>query len=354
MVTGTETSLAVQHPAKLRHGGDKAKLISSNDTSGYTFRGRFLEADEAATVAFEVTQKAHNALRWLIQNQAYRSGDQAIVSWAVSGKPLPNPLDSTLELFGQAAAGDDAVPAETAQAFARRLASAIRGYGAKLDPAEDVVVIGMESATPGRMGITFYRELRGSEFLERIEAWHSQYAWPQNFGKDARFIGTPAPRDIAEAAFGVARVRSDEKLRKATAERLLPCIIEGARLPRGLVESTTRRASNRAGLDNWEWEKVLGIACGLFKGHHVERNYQMALEPDRKSRDYLYGRLLAVADNLEKYALDMAGEKRDTTAARLMQRFADRPASTWRTIELALRPSMTRLRGGEQVRRIPG
>ena len=63
MVTGKHTTLAEQHPAKLRNAGDKAKLISTNDTSGYTVRGRLLDADEACGVGFEVTQKAHNALR---------------------------------------------------------------------------------------------------------------------------------------------------------------------------------------------------------------------------------------------------------------------------------------------------
>lgn len=70
----------------------------------------------------------------------------------------------------------------------------------------------------------------------------------------------------------------------------------------------------------------------------------MALEPERTSRDYLYGRLLAIAENIEGRALFLAGEKRETTASRLMQRFADHPSSTWRNIELALAPSMTRLR----------
>ena len=75
MVTGEDKALSLQHPAKLRHGGDKAKLISSNDTAGYTFRGKFIDSDEAASVGFEVTQKAHNALRWLIARQASRNGD---------------------------------------------------------------------------------------------------------------------------------------------------------------------------------------------------------------------------------------------------------------------------------------
>ena len=70
----------------------------------------------------------------------------------------------------------------------------------------------------------------------------------------------------------------------------------------------------------------------------------MTLEQDRTTRDYLYGCLLAIAEDIERHALHVAGEKRDTTAARLMQRFADRPFSTWKTIELALAPYKARLR----------
>ena len=69
----------------------------------------------------------------------------------------------------------------------------------------------------------------------------------------------------------------------------------------------------------------------------------MSLEPQRKSRDYLFGRLLAIAEHIEERALYVGGEKRDTTAAKLMQRFADRPSSTWLTVEKALTPYKTRL-----------
>ena len=201
--------------------------------------------------------------------------------------------------------------------------------------------MGLDSATPGRMAITFYRELKGAEFLERVQSWHEQHAWLQNFGKEFRFVGAPAPKDIAEAAFGR---RLNDKLRKATVERLLPCIVDGRPLPRDLMESTVHRACNRAGLEHWVWEKNLGIACALFKGFFKEREYQMTLETNRTSRDYLYGRLLAIAEHVEGRALYVSGETRDTTASKLTQRFADRPASTWRIIELALKPYMSRLR----------
>ena len=71
----------------------------------------------------------------------------------------------------------------------------------------------------------------------------------------------------------------------------------------------------------------------------------MALEEGRTTRDYLYGRLLAVAERIEEIAQGVGGEKRSTNASRLMQRFADRPFSTWRNIELSLQPYMQRLQG---------
>lgn len=351
MVTGeTQASLALSHPKRIRHSGDGAKLISANDSSGYTFRGRFTDdtGQQACGVGYEVTQKAHNALRWLIQRQAYRNDDQVIVSWAVAGMPIPDPFGNSLTLIlaGKAVEAQPVAPelsldGDAGQAFAKRLNLALAGYRAKLGPTDDIVVMGLDSATPGRMAITYYRELTGSEFLERIEAWHTAHAWPQSFGKELKFVGAPAPRDIAEAAFGR---RLDDKLKRATVERLLPCIVDGQLLPRDLIESTARRASNRIALDHWEWEKTLGIACALFRGAFKNKEYQMTLETERNSRDYLYGRLLAIAEHIESRALYVAGEKRDTTAAKLMQRFADRPSSTWRIIEPALKPYISRLR----------
>ena len=76
----------------------------------------------------------------------------------------------------------------------------------------------------------------------------------------------------------------------------------------------------------------------------------MALDPNRKTRDYLYGRLLALADSLEEWALNEAKENRETNAARLMQRFSEHPFTTWKTIELALRPYIARL-GGKSKKR---
>jgi CRISPR-associated protein Csd1 len=351
LVTGSVGPVAVNHPKRLRHGADAAKLISSNDGNGFTFRGRFDAPSEAYAVGSVVTQKAHNALRWLIARQGLKHGDQVIVSWAVGGQPTPSTAVSTFDLFFESGRDSDPSTAsigpspgyegDAGQAFAARLNKLIRGYASRLGDRDDIVVMALDSATPGRMAILYYRELQGSEFLARIQHWHESFAWPQNFGKERQFIGAPAPRDIAEAAYGR---RVDDKLRKATVERLLPCIIDARPIPHDLVTATVQRACNRAGMKLWEWEQILGIACSLVRGSNSEEHDTMSLDEARTTRDYLYGRLLAIAENIESLALFVAKENRDTSAAKLMQRFADHPYTTWRTLELGLRPYMSRLR----------
>lgn len=355
MVEGKEVALADQHPAKLRHDGDRAKLVSSNDTSGYTFRGRFIDAGQACGIGYVATQKAHAALGWLMRRQGYKAGTEVFVAWAVTGKTIPDPWADSATLFGieSTQAESPLSVGDVGQAFSQRMGRAMAGYAARLDPTDDIIVMGIDSATKtsGRMAVTFYREIKGSEFLRRIETWHRQFAWPLDFGNGKLFTGTPAPHDIAEAVFATrigstGELRLDEKLKKVTVARLLPCIVDEQPLPRDLMMSAVRRASSRVALKPKEWEKVLGIACALFRGWSKSqgKEYSMALEEDRTSRDYLYGRLLAVADSLEGYALYQAKETRETSAARLMQRFADRPFSTWRTIELSLPSYKARLR----------
>lgn len=353
-VTGLQSRLATSHPKKIRSAADGSKLISANDSSGFTFRGRFTDPDGLQTcgLGFNVTQKAHNALRWLIARQGRKYGEQAIVAWAINGKAVPDALVSTANLFDDDEfevsdinlINSSLSTVNTGQIVANALKSKLSGYRADLGNTTGIVVLSLDSATPGRMAISYYRELTSSEFLERIEIWHTQSAWLQNFGKEKKFIGAPSPLEIAQTAYGR---RLDDSLKAATHRRLLPCIIENQPLPADLVTSCINRATNRQSQDHWEWGKALGIACSLYRKQQSQTNnnhYAMSLERNRTTRSYLYGRLLAVADILEQTALRAAGENRDTNAARLMQRFASRPYETWQNIYLSLDSYRRRLK----------
>ena len=378
-ITGKEQPLAVNHPAKLRHTGDKAKLVSSNDTAGYTFRGRFTDSKDSMEkqgaqsvgISFDVTQKAHNALRWLISRQGFRNGDQVVVAWAVSGNEIPQPMEDTWDLLGEELQEISTPLAskkneidhtiDLGQSFSKALGKYMAGYHANLKVTDNIIIMGLDSATPGRMAVTYYQEFFPTDYIDQISQWHNDFAWFQRHkieievGKkksESRTVwpvGAPSPRSIWEAIYGTTL---NDSLKKNTVERILSCIVEARPFPRDLVDKAIRRTSNRNAYksdEQWLWEKNLGIACALYRGFSkrnskVNKEYLMGLEQDNTSRDYLYGRLLAIAERLEYIALQVADEKRSTTAARLMQRFADRPSSTWRNIELALQPYIQRLR----------
>ncbi len=358
--TGEYQIISKNHPKYIRREGDGAKIISANDSNGYTFRGRFISDEQACKVGLEVSQKAHYVLSWLISRQGYVKGDLAIVAWALSGAPVPQPTDDPITLLFGDIPSDEDFQSYTAQETAVQLKNRIAGYGRKMDIREKITVIALDSATPGRMSITYYNELSGPDFLKRIETWHATCAWLHRYrevqdsesGKRqiVPFIGAPAPTDIAEAAYGI---RVDDKLRKATISRLLPCIVDGLPIPRDLVESTVRRASNRIGLNNWDWEKTLSIACALFKKYKERKeSFNMPLDETRNSRDYLYGRLLAIADILEERALYKNEQKRATNAARYMQQFSQSPFRTWKQIHDSLAPSILRLGGAHYYKNL--
>lgn len=96
-------------------------------------------------------------------------------------------------------------------------------------------------------------------------------------------------------------------------------------------------------MEKWEWEKTLSIACALI---NTMEGYQLVLDKENQDRDYLFGRLLAIADVLERNALNTS-DQRATNARRYMNSFSQHPERTWRTIQGALQPYQARL--GEKV-----
>ena len=385
LVQGEEAVISTMHPAKLRHTGDKAKLISSNDTAGYTFRGRFATAEEAASVSADVSAKAHSALRWLISRQGIRNGDQVTVAWAISGKPVPSPMkdisaeldwadmgnwdisvvENPDEIAAQRLPENSETPPDWSVNIGRAAAQIIKkklhGYQAELKAHEQISLIMLDSATPGRMALTYYQEFLPADYFANLDAWIDDFSWYQRYsievpnGKKTdkrtqwRFV-PPSPYSIAEAVYGKSL---SDTLKKRLYARLLPVIAGGTSvpIPEDLVRQSFQAACNPNGCENWEWQRNIGVACALYKGwrtrHHdlsQRRTYPMSLDTQNRSRDYLYGRLLAVAENTESYALYLASEKRATTAERYMQRFAEHPFATWRNIELALKPYQERLR----------
>lgn len=383
-VTGEHKALASKHPNRVLKSASNAKLISANDMSGFTFLGRFTDDDksiakqgyQAVNISAEVTEKAHAALAWLLTSQGHEESGQAMVAWAIDGSKIPQPYkpivpqaviedawgDFDSEEFADI---DDSHEIEEQSSklhhhkdigsqFAHNLKKTMQGYRQKLTDNDQISVISLDSATPGRMAVTYYYEAMPDDYLTAIADWYDNFAWYAfYFDKETNqkhmTIQAPTPYQIAVSAYGS---RVSDAVRKQVVSQVLPVIVEGyyRQIPKTLMELCVKRACNPLGLENWEWEQNLSVACSLYRGYYnrlkndKKRSYTVALQENYTSRDYLYGRLLAIAEDIESLALYVAGENRVTTAQRYMQQFANRPFSTWRNIELSLDPYMKRLK----------
>lgn len=350
-VTGRTLPSTERHANKIRNAADKAKLISANDTSGFTFRGRFTQSRDAASISYEVSQKAHNALKWLINRQGKTIDDRVFLVWGNESLYIPDPSEDTFALDPEAIP-DVIHKSNTNEALAREVAKALDGYRNKLGdggiaPFQSTVnILVLDSATTGRMAVLYFRNMNKEVYLDRLAKWHTTCAWLHRYRKNDQnefvaFYGAPATRDIAFAAYGS---RAGDKIVKGLMERMLPCIVDGTRVPLDIITNVTNRASNPVGMENWEWEKTLSIACALINKHLTDRQegIGLALDENNDDRSYLFGRLLAVADVLERRALGRE-ERRATNAIRYMNSFSKHPERTWRVIQESLQPYQARL-----------
>ena len=368
-VTGEQRKPLENHP-KVQ---GNAKLISAKD-AGYPFqyKGRFVEDKSAATVSAYASIRAHNALKWLLEKQGFRRYGLNIVAWNVRNGSLPVPLEEDDSWV------QEPNPPDTFEEYALALKEAAAGRGEKLknfqkligsceDTAEDIastVILGMEAATDGRMSINYYQEIEGNTYARNLENWYKTCCW-EYFHKDgSQGIDTPTPLAIARAVMGADSVqrairdvqckKSDSKQMKDLFKRLLCCIVDGASLPQNASISAIHRAefplSFKTSSGSWQrraWEDCVRTTCALIRRVRfddetpLEELPQNRLDVTCRNRDYLYGRLLAVADVLEQRANENNGLP--TNAIRMMQFFVQRPAEAWKQLHLKLIPYLEKL-----------
>lgn len=361
-VTGMDMPLTESHGSRLRNAGDMSKLISSNHNKNkneFIYMGRFDHPNQAVQIGYDVSQKAHNALRWLIQRQGQRSDTRNFITFGVKYPAVIQPFQGTNELY-QFMPGFEFVEEDkdyTNLVSAEQIQRALKGlsYNDEIEGMDQVIIMAVDAATTGRLAIVYYQELDSKLFLDRLAHWHSTCKWLQvyydaNNKKLVKYIGVPSTYHIVEAIYGE---KADAKIKKELYTRLLPCIVDRAVIPADIVMAIFNRLKNPMSFTGdlaspaGEWQRTLGIACALIRKRYEKEEIDMTLDLDNKSRDYLFGRLLGVAEVLERNELNRRGEKRATNAMRYLNAFSQHPARVWQTIRKQLHPYQ--VRQGENI-----
>ena len=341
MVTGVQALPARQHPKGVVAFNGNAKLISENDKENFTFRGRFTTPEQAATVGYEASQKAHNALRWIVANQGVSIGGRTFVCWSPQGVILPKPHDP----FLPPGAGEEK---PTPSDYQARLKKALEGFQNNLSgiPAE-AVLAAFDAATSGRLSLTYYNQLQASDFLARLYRWDQTCCWDhKTFG-----VSAPALPRIVNCAFGTQRgkkgkLETDAMVMCQQMQRMIACRVDMEQIPVDYAARLRERASAPLAYSEENREEILFTACAVIRKFLYDRKkeeWSMALEPSKADRSYQYGRLLAVLEKAERDTYDR-DEKREPNAIRMQAYFSQRPQQAakvvWEQVKKAYYPHL--------------
>ena len=344
-ITGLRLPVMENHP-KLQ---GNAKLISARDVGfPFQYKGRFVDDRSAATVSILASSKAHNALKWLLDHQGFRRYGMSIVGWNTKFPELDleeddeKPLPDTFEPYVNALLKSLSGCVLNLEAFSKsdELTDEAR------QRIENIVLVGMQAATDGRMSVTYEQEMPGNVFTEHVRRWHEACRWQMPSPSSADSERPATWLEICEAIMGVDAVRTakgDFKADKAATKRmrelqlrLLHCTIEGQALPGSMVSAAFNRAvqplSFTTAKGKWDkdaWLACVSTTCAMIRKHAIDSEDAFiptpALDASCTDRDYLYGRLFAIAHMLEQNA----SEDSRTNAVRLMMRFVQRPTAAW-------------------------
>ena len=360
-VTGLQLPAMKNHP--MIQG--TARLISAKDDKfPLQFRGRFVDDRSAATVSGLASSKAHSALRWLLSHQGFQKYGMNFVGW-YTGEPA---LD-----LGDGEDGERPVP-DTFESYINALFRAVQGYEkdwkaeSDLDDLTDeakaamdeVVILGLQAATKGRMSVTYEQEIPGNVFIDHVDRWRAACRWQMPHQEGLADDRPPTWREICEAVMGVKAVKTawdDSEAKEAATKlmrdlqlRLLHCVVEAQALPRNMLEAAFQRAvqpltftDSKGRWKEWDWRKCIAVACAMIRAYEIEKPVlpQSVLDTSCTERDYLYGRLLAVAHKLEQ---DASGDGK-TNAVRMMARFVQQPGVVWPQLYMKLIPYFGALAG---------
>lgn len=333
-VSGEFVTSAQQHLKGVVSYLPSAKLISANDKENFTYRGRFTDDAEALTMGFISSQKAHNALKWIVSNDGFSFGSRLIVCWNPKGKKTLNPTVSLFPKFS----GTEENPTPTN--YRDILAKTVLGYKKGLDLTDETVTAIFDASMPnsGRLAVCYYSEMAAYDFLERLRFWDETAAWIH----PAYGVTSPALKNIVDAAYGVLRkenekqkTETDEKVLSEAMQRLLLCRLERSPFPADIMRCAVQKCSSLQLYDNdgksKNRDEQLFTTCAIIKKYRYDRfkeEWIMALEPEKKNRSYQFGRLLAVLEKAERDAFDSdddSDEKREPNAMRMQMLFVKRP-----------------------------
>jgi CRISPR-associated protein Csd1 len=354
--SGKEEAVEEKHRKGVIKSYGNAKLVSSNDKEGFSFRGRFETPEQAYTLSYNSSQKIHNALAWLIKKQGVSVGGRIFICWSPKGKDVPTIFD-LLQLEDDS---QDEFDMEN-KTYRKKLKKSLQGIGHQFQEEDNVIVMILDatSTKSGRLSILYYNEFPVYDFFARINTWGETCNWfykKYTEHKVSYIVKTPSFFEIVKCAFGQEpshkekkSIEVNDKILKDQVQRLMMCMLEQLPMPRDIVSYLSTHASRPMAYSKENREWILSTACAVIVKYYIDKGIMkgeetvMKLDIENRDRSYLFGRLLAVLEKVERVTYK-GEESREPNAIRLQSAYVNHPFQTWMILEEQLSPYFQKLK----------
>lgn len=328
-IDGKHERVASQHPKGVVAANGNAKLISSNDSRGFTYRGRFSNAKQALSVGYVASQKAHNALRWLSDEYGVNStfGGRVFLCWNPKNGREFTPIKRLSE--------KDFITFDYGE-YIKNLSEMCDSF--KNDEKDDIITVALDAATKGRLSVTYYREMKALTLTQNIFEWESRCCWYD--GKNG--IRTPSITDIVSCAFGFPttengweKLKTDADVMKKQAQIIINCRANKIPISQSISERIIKRASMAQMFKTPLRRKIAFVACALINQSYFRNKGEICMKwtLDRRDRSFQFGRLLATTERTEELLnLNASGDAQMTVSMQMMSKFRQNPFSVYELI----------------------
>lgn len=355
-VSGMYEPVTDKHSNGIRTNSDFAKLISSNESGLITYKNHyFRQSKDAMTIGYITSLKVHNALRWLISLQGLRNGENITLAWHDNGSPVKIPYYADTMIAYGIEEGITFANTSEYLTFMDNIASEMN----EEDLSGNIHFLELDSSfkgdLKGRLAILDYEIFSAQDYYDSIFSWHKKYFW--NIKGKRCFTGSPSVRDVILAAYGIEDSKNFLSMKSNSMysmlyNRIIKCIIRKKEFPDDIIKQLYAHASTPMKYPHTHY-RVLCIACAMINGKRG--GGEIMLDREYTSRDYLFGRLLAIANYAERLTFKENEKGRETNAIRYMSDFANLPATSWERIYTKLQPYLRKLNRdkntGEEFRR---
>lgn len=330
-----------------------AKIISVSNNKE-TYYGRFKDKGDILSVGYRTSEKAHLMLKYLLENKnssKWLGEQQYLVNWFSKDIENKQNFDITEKLITRVVKKSNTTvfkPVTLDNDFVGK--TFITGVD-NIDKDSRYYIGIIDKSSNGRISVKYFRELSVSELVQNLNNWNLSYRWRVfNSTKEEHEERTPSFIQIINATFGIER---DEKLEvqsesflKDSYSKMIGYLIDGANIPKAISQQLATNIRQRHRYTK-TWGNMLFVALAILN-YERQGGYDRMVDKSNLNRSYLYGRLLAIYELIERTTFIKQNSNTDsdrvTNAQSYWTTYNRMPATTMKLLENKIKPYEKKLK----------